>query len=136
MNYILDTNIITAHMENNEKVRMKLGEIAFYEEEVFISAIRCYEIKRGLLVKNATRKLDIFEGFCREIRILFLDNQEIFDKASDIWADLEQKGRHVNDADTLIAATALTQDLLVVSDDSDFLRIQDITVENWLNLEP
>lgn len=28
MNYILDTNIITAHMENNEKIKMKLGEVA------------------------------------------------------------------------------------------------------------
>jgi hypothetical protein len=63
--------MITAHMENNEKIRMKLGEVAFYEKEVYMSAISYYEIKRDL-AKDATRKLDIFEEFCNEIKILFL----------------------------------------------------------------
>ena len=113
MNYILDTNIITAHMESNEKIRMKLGEVSFYEKEVYISAISYYEIKRGLLAKNATRKLDIFEEFCNEIKIIFLDNQEIFDKASEIYADLRQKGELISDVDILIAATALIPETLL-----------------------
>lgn len=132
MSYILDTNIITAHMEYDKRVRMKLGEIAFYEEEGCMSAISYYEIKRGLLARNATRKLDIFEEFCSEIKILFLDSQGIFDKASEIYADLRQRGRLISDADILIAATAITQDSILVSDNSDFLRIGDIIVENWL----
>ena len=111
---------------------MKLGEVAFYEKEVCISAISYYEIKRGLLARNATRKLDIFEEFCNEIKILFLNNQEIFDKASEIYADLRQKGELISDADILIAATALIQELILISDDSDFVRIESISVENWL----
>lgn len=119
-------------MENNEKIKMKLGEVAFYEKEVYISAISYYEIKRGLLARNATRKLDIFEEFCNEIKILFLNSQEIFDKASEIYADLRQKGELISDADILIAATALIQELILISDDSDFVRIESISVENWL----
>ncbi len=41
----------------------------------------------------------------------------------------------VQDADILIAATAITQNLILVSGDSDMLRIQNITVENWLRTE-
>lgn len=134
MNYILDTNIITAHMRNNETVRRNLVNISLYEKEVYISAISYYEIKRGLLAKDAIRKLDIFEKICKEIRILFLDNQNVFDKASEIYADLKQKGELIEDADVMIAATALTQNLVLVSNDSDFLRVKGVIVDNWLRM--
>lgn len=58
-------------MGNNEKVRQNLENISLYEKEVYISAMSYYEMKRGLLAKDATRKLDIFEKICKEIRILF-----------------------------------------------------------------
>ena len=80
-------------MGNNGTVRQNLEDISLYEKEVYISAISYYEIKRGLLAKDATKKLDIFEKICKEIRI-FLDNQNVFDKASEIYADLKQKGEH------------------------------------------
>lgn len=134
MNYILDTNIITAYMRDDEKIRMKLKEIVIYGKKVFISGMSYYEIKRGLLAKKATKQLNIFNELCRKIRILFLDNQEIFDRASEIYADLKQRGELISDADILIAVTALARDLILVSDDSDFLRIKDVTVENWLKM--
>ena len=104
-------------------------------QEVFISGITYYEVKRGLLAANATRQLSDFNEFCRKYRVLLLDNIEILDKASEIYADLRRRGTPVQDADILIAATAITQGLIVVSDDSDMLRIQNISVENWLRTE-
>jgi tRNA(fMet)-specific endonuclease VapC len=80
--------------------------------------------------------LEISEISLTKIRLLFLDNQEIFDKASEVYADLKRKGELIQDADILIAATALTQELILVSDDSDFLRIEGVTVENWLQTTP
>ena len=61
-----------------------------------------------------------------------MDNLEILERASEIYADLKRRGAPIQDADILIAATAITQNLILVSADSDMLRIQDITVENWL----
>ena len=62
----------------------------------------------------------------------FLDDQEIFDTASKIYADLKRKGGLISDADILIAALAITRDTILVSDDSDFSGIGDVSVENWL----
>ena len=132
MNYILDTNIITALMKNDEKVWTKLDEKIFRGEEVFISGINYYEIKRGLLAVNAAKKLNSFDRFCKKFGILFLDDQEIFDTASKIYADLKRKGRLISDADILIAALAITRDVILVSDDSDFSEIGDVSLENWL----
>lgn len=98
MSYLLDTNIVTAILNKNEK-------------------------------------LSDFNEFCRKYRVLLLDNIEILDRASEIYADLRRKGTPVQDADILIADTAITRGLIVVSDDSDMLIIPNITVENWLRIE-
>jgi len=132
MNYTLDTNIITAYMKNNTRVKRKLQDAAFDGKEVFINGISYYETKRGYLAINATNKLKIFERFCGTFVVSLLDTQKILDKASEIYADLKQSGQLLPDADILIAAMALTQNLILVSDDSHFSRISSLTVENWL----
>ena len=97
-----------------------------------MSCITYYEVKRGLLAVNATRKISDFLVLCQEAQVLLLDDLEIIERASEIYADLKRKGRQIQDADILIAATAIAQGLILVSDDSDMLRVQGLTVENWL----
>jgi tRNA(fMet)-specific endonuclease VapC len=132
MSYLLDTNILTAMLKKNQKVNVKLEEVTFLGEEVFISCISYYESKRGLLYANATRQLSDLIEVCRKYRILFLDDIAIIEKACEIHADLKRKGTPIQEADILIAATAITRGLIIVSNDSDLLRVQGITLENWL----
>ncbi|NER05737.1 MAG: type II toxin-antitoxin system VapC family toxin [Okeania sp. SIO3C4] len=135
MNYLLDTNIVSAFVNQNQKIRDKLLEVYTREEDVYISCISFYEVKRGLLYVSATRKLSQFNEFCQEATILFLDNLEIIEKASEIHIDLRRKGRPIQDADILIAATAILHNLTLVSNDSDMSRVEGINLENWLDLE-
>lgn len=130
--YILDTNIISARLKNNPRVRAKFRQATSSEEPISMSGISFYEIKRGLLAVNATRKLQDFEDLRQGFQMLFLDTLQVFEKAAEIHADLKKKGRPIPDADILIAATALTQNLILVSDDSPFQWIEGLTVENWL----
>lgn len=87
------------------------------------------------MAANATRQLSDFNELCQEYKVLLLDDIEIIERASEIHADLKLRGTPIQDADILIAATARTRGLIIVSDDSDLLRIRDITVENWLRTE-
>lgn len=132
MDYIIDTNIISAIMKNDSEVKIRLQNAFLNGSEVFISGLSYYEIRRGLLAINATKKLHIFNEICRRFRILLLDDLRIFDKASEIYADLKQKGKLIKDADILIASIALVYEITLVSDDSDFLRIYNLNVENWI----
>lgn len=59
---------------------------------------------------------------------------QIIEQAAEIYADLKDKGTPIQDADVLIAITAITLGLVVVSNDSDMLRVVGLTVEDWLNL--
>ena len=132
MDYIIDTNIISALMKNDSEVKIRLQNAFLNGSEVFISGLSYYEIRRGLLAINATKKLHIFNEICRRFRILLLDDIRVFDKASEIYADLKQKGKLIKDADILIASMTLVYEITLVSDDSDFLRIDNLSVENWI----
>jgi tRNA(fMet)-specific endonuclease VapC len=132
MGYLLDTNIVSASLKQNIKINLKLQEVSGFKVDIFISGITYYEIQRGLLRTNATKKLAWFEQFCQDYPILFLDDLRIFQKASEIHADLTRKGRIIQDADILIAATAMIHGLILVSHDSDLTRVKDLQLENWL----
>ena len=132
MSYLLDTNIVTAILKQSETIQKKLRHLYRRHQSVCISGITYYEIKRGLLAVNASRQLAEFQGFCQRVKVLLVDDIQILEKASTIYADLKQQGQLIQDADILIAATAITHHLILVSNDSDLQRIHGLTLENWL----
>lgn len=132
MGYLLDTNIVSYFLKQNQKLGLKIRNMRRNGQFIAISGVTYYEIKRGLLKTNATKKLALFQVFCQDYPILFLDNLAIFEKASEIHADLAKRGKIIQDADILIAATAIINNLTLVSHDSDLTRVQDLSLENWL----
>jgi tRNA(fMet)-specific endonuclease VapC len=135
MTYLLDTNIVTAIIKRDPKITTKLEIVTRQQQKLFISGMTYYEIKRGLLAVKATRKLIDFEKLSYEYKILLLDDMAIFQKASEIYADLKQRGLPIQDADIFIAATAIIHDLILISHDSDLLRIKELKLEDWLQEE-
>ena len=132
MGYLLDTNIVSASLKQNFEIGLKITEVRRQGQFIGISGITYYEIQRGLLSTHATKKLALFQQFCQDYPILFLDDLKIFQKASEIHADLKSRGRIIQDADILIAATAIIHNLILVSHDSDLTRVKDLQLENWL----
>jgi tRNA(fMet)-specific endonuclease VapC len=130
---VLDTNIITAILKGDEKVKRRAQQAGLEGKEIFINGISYYEIKRGLLAKNATKQLKIFKQICKEFGLVLLDTKDIFDRAAEIYANLKQKGELIEDADILIASIVVFRNFILVSDDTDFNRIQGLKIENWLN---
>jgi len=133
MTYILDTNVITAILKGNQKAKQRAVAATLQNEQVLINAISYYEIKRGLLAADATTQLGRFVSLCRELGVVFLDSLSVFDIAAETYANLKRKGQLLEDADILIGSVAKSHNWVLVSDDSDFNRIQGLTVENWLN---
>ena len=130
MTYLLDTNIVSYILRRNTTVGRKLRDANRSGEEVFISCITYYELKRGLLYANATRQLAEFNQFYSKYEVLFLDDIEIIEKACKIHVDLKRRSLTIQEQDIFIAATAITRGLILVSNDSDLLRVQGINLEN------
>ena len=129
---LIDTNIVSAFMRGNKSVVQKIEEYLSFHDTLSISVITYYEIMRGLKALSNANKIKIFESFMSACDILSLDLL-IAQKASDIYDILRKKGKLVEDADILIAATALESDLIVVTDNTrHFERVEGLEIVNWL----
>ncbi len=131
--YTLDTNMVAAHLKRNPLVtqRMRHAEAAGYP--VMLNAVSYYETRRGLLFAGAQTQLAAFEQLWRTQGILMID-QAALDKAADIYADLRATGQLIEDADILMAAIALVNDLaLVTNNTAHFSRVTDLQIEDWLS---
>ncbi|MEH2330879.1 type II toxin-antitoxin system VapC family toxin [Nostoc sp.] len=132
MTYLLDTNIVSYILKRNVIVDQKFREVRRLKQDVFISCITYYEVKRGLLAINATRQLVEFNKFCQVYKIILIDDLEIIELACEIYVDLQRRGFTIQEQDILIAATAIARGLILVSNDSDLLRVEGLSLENWL----
>lgn len=100
--------------------------------QLIFSVITRYEVLRGLLAKGASTQLAAFDKLCAASRVLPLTDSIIV-RAAAIYADLYRRGELISDADILIAATAITHGLAVVTNNqAHFRRIRDLQVLNWL----
>jgi tRNA(fMet)-specific endonuclease VapC len=129
---LLDIDILSAIMRQDPVVLSRTQDYLLAHEQFTFSIITRYEILRRLKAKGAAKQLAAFDRFCGVSIILPLTN-EIIIKASDIYALLRQRGELIGDADILIAATALTQRLCVVTNNLiHFQRIRELQIQNWL----
>jgi tRNA(fMet)-specific endonuclease VapC len=132
MKYLPDTNIISAIIEDNEVVVKTLESLHDDGHVFIISAINYYEITRGLTLPKYQKKLGRFKAFLSKTEIIML-NMEILDTASEIYQQLKPQGKLIEDADTLIAATALYEQAVLVTDNTKhFARVLNLNLENWI----
>ena len=130
--YTLDTNIVTAHLKRNPLVMQRIRQAEGAGHPVKLNAVSYYETKRGLLFVGAQTQLAIFERLWQAQGIVML-NQAALDKAATIYADLRAAGQLIEDADLLMAAIALVNDLVLVTHNTAHLsRVADLQLEDWL----
>ena len=132
MTYLLDTNIVSFAIKNNLIIKEKLEELRSQEELISISCITFFEVKRGLFAVKAIKQLERFDDFCKDFQIIFLDDLAILEKASEIHANLRLRGLPIQTEDILIAATAIVKGFILVYNDIYLLRVEGLSLENWL----
>jgi len=129
---LLDTDILSAIMRKNPLATERARFYLETQRQFAFSVITRYEVLRGLLSKGAIKQLASFDQLCATSQVFPLTDSIIVLGAS-IYADLYQRGELISDADILIAATAISNGLAVVTNNEDhFCRIKDLKIENWL----
>lgn len=128
---LIDTDIVSYFLKGNEKVFIKFQEYLKHFSTINISIITYYEIISGLTFKNATKQLDIFENFCSTASILNITKDSI-KKSAEIYSKQRVKGEAVDDIDILIAGIALSNNLVLVTNNiKHFGKIVELQTENW-----
>jgi tRNA(fMet)-specific endonuclease VapC len=133
MNYLLDTNIVSLAIRQNHQIIQSLKKFED-QDNIFISCITYFEIRRGFLAVDAPKQRVRFDNFCQDYQIIFLDDLAILEKAAEIHANLRLRGLPIQTEDILIAATAIEKGLILVSNDSDLARVEGLSLENWTEL--
>jgi tRNA(fMet)-specific endonuclease VapC len=131
MGYLLHTCVVSDFVkgENNTLKRLKSSS----PNDIFISSITVMEVKYGLAI-NPERALKIqalIETFLSSITILPFSS-EAAEQAAQIRSILKAAGTPIGSYDLLIAATALTHNLIIVTSNvREFQRVPDLQIENW-----
>lgn len=127
--YLLDTNICAYFLNGKFDLQAKIDKAGF--ENCLVSEITIAELKYGIEKSiHKEKNLKTLEIFQSKIDIL-----PIF-PALDIYAKekarLKTKGALLDDFDLLIGATAIFNDLILVTKNvSDFDRLNNIIIEDW-----
>ena len=131
--YLLDTNIIIEFNLHNQKVIDKLLEVGL--ENCFMSIVSWYELYDGAYnIKNEkyfNQEIARLEMLRTRIKIVPLPLE------ASLFASekhrLIRAGMTTDDNDVLIAATAIAESMIMVTDNiRHFSRIQGIKLENWI----
>lgn len=129
--YLLDTDIIIYWLKNKyPKINQKINAIS--NEYIFISSIAVAELYFGAY--NSTKKeenISLIDELLKEINVVDFDENagKNFGK---IKSDLKSKGKIICDSDLFIAATAISNNFTLVSNnESHFKRIEKLEIENW-----
>lgn len=131
MKYMLDTNIcIFAIRNSNDNVLKKFHD--HLDDELYISSITLAELMYGV---EKNRKPEQNRNALLQFLTL-IDIKEFSEKAAieygKIRAFLENQGTPIGPLDTLIAAHAVSENMILVTHNTkEFLRVPDLTVENW-----
>jgi tRNA(fMet)-specific endonuclease VapC len=130
MKYIIDTNILIYCIRNKSE---SLKKLLFSEKDLAVSSVTVAE-----LVYGAKKSLYVEKNMQAVIKILSYFNVVDFSKDDafeygDIRVYLEKQGTPIGDHDMQIAAQARRLGLTVVTANiSEFSRIGNLKVENWI----
>ncbi len=89
-------------------------------EEGAISIITVLEVLRGLPQEKREKTKHLLESI---FDVLSIDNKIIL-KYCELYQELKRRGEIIPDADLLIASTAIINNLILVTKDKDFIRLQ------------
>ncbi len=130
MSYLIDTDIIIFSINGNTHVQ----NLFLVNENIpkAISVITYGELLFGAKKsRNRERNLAVVYRIKELFPILNVD-KAVIETFSGIKANIQKTGNIIDDMDLLIASTALTMNLiLVTNNEKHFNKIKGLKIENW-----
>jgi tRNA(fMet)-specific endonuclease VapC len=131
MKFLLDTDTCIFWLRGHASVHNRLT--AAGPEEVGLSVITLAELRYGAACSaQSGANHQAIDDFSSALSVFGVD-LDIAHAFGDIKAQLRRDGMPIEDFDLLVAATARTYDLTLVTNNTDhFSRISGLRLENWV----
>ena len=132
MAYLLDTDIVIYWLTDRfPQIQEQIDRLD--RSDIFFSAISVAELYFGARNSNHPQdNQELIDELVSWVTVLDFDHAAgaLFGR---IKAELKQSGRPINDSDLFIAATAISHDLVLVTNNlRHFERIPFLRIENWV----
>ncbi len=132
--YMLDTDISSYlirgdHPEVTEKFTDSFPHVC-------ISTITAAELRYGAMKRNNRTLTQKVQAFCNLVQCIDWNTDAAMAYAQ-LRQELEEQGNIIGSMDMLIAASAIAEDaILVTNNTAHFSRISGLKIENWLKKHP
>ena len=128
MRYMLDTNIISFLMRRQPGVTARLAGVGV--EQVCISAVTAGEVYYGLAKRPSESRTRAVSQLFQLLRVLPWDDR-VAVTYGQVRAQLVAQGQPLGPLDMQIAAHALAEDTIIVTNDQAFARVPGLRMEDW-----
>ena len=130
--YLLDSNVIIAALKGEPRALLnRLAQLA--PERLHISAIVLAELTTGAEKSAQPARARAALAELSAVMAPLPFDADAADAYGRIRCSLERKGRSIGPMDLLIAAQALSRDLVLVTDNvREFKRVPGLSCENWM----
>ena len=129
MNFLLDTNICIYFLKGRYNLVKQFEKVGF--ENLYISEITIAELKYGAAKSEKPKKnKQVIEKLIDKLSLIPIYNS--LDFFAEEKARLRKDGNIVDDFDLLIGATAVSNNMvLVTNNEKHFNRLKRIKIQNW-----
>ena len=129
MKYLLDTNALTAWIKKDARFIARIHTKT--PADLAISVMTEHEVLFGIASNPGLRLRTVTEGILKLLPRLTISSQEV-SVAAKIRADLKLRGTPICPYDLLIAATALANNMVMVTHNTrEFSRVEGLVLEDW-----
>ncbi len=128
---LLDTNICIYII--NAKPPAVLERFRQYRMgDIGLCSVVAAELAFGVAKSDSARNRQALEMFLAPLIILPFDTAAVW-VYGDLRADLERRGTRIGSLDTMIAAHALSQQALLITNNiREFSKVPDLQLDNWV----
>lgn len=128
---LLDTNICIYII--NAKPPAVLERFRQYRMgDIGLCSVVAAELAFGVAKSDSARNRQALEMFLAPLIILPFDTAAVW-VYGDLRADLERRGTRIGSLDTMIAAHALSQQALLISNNTrEFSKVPGLQLDNWV----
>jgi tRNA(fMet)-specific endonuclease VapC len=130
MSFLLDTDTCSAHLRRPSGLAHRFIQ---HSGRLHISSVSLAELYAGAYhIANPQPLLDQIAELLRDVNVLFFDSDCAM-ISGQVRGRLLQQGRKVSTADLMIASSALTNNLTLVTNNTrDYQHIPGLRLDDWL----
>lgn len=129
MRYLLDSDILNYLLRGHPNVHSHYERVLGSAEFVLSPVVR-YEVTRYFQLRQSSRRMEMLSSILASWHRVALDDAD-WESAVRLWVDRHRAGRPIEDADLLIAVTALRFGAVLVTNNTRHFDGLGLTLENW-----